>query len=111
MGGVRNTDPARILPGRYAFRFLRFLRDCTSQSRVRRPRRPGRANEPIRRFVPSMTTICALFFGACIGGLGIYLSQTESRKYHQAWIASAGLIVCSIAFVLVLSLMARAAQW
>ena len=57
-----------------------------------------------------MTTIWALFFGACIGGLGIYLSQTESRKYHQAWIASAGLIVCSIAFVLVLSLMARAAQ-
>ncbi len=45
------------------------------------------------------------------GTLILLVSQTESRRDHRAWIAAAGLIVCSIAFVLVLILMARAAPW
>ena len=38
--------------------------------------------KPIACVVPLMTMIWAMFFGACSGGLGIFLSRTH-RKHRQ----------------------------
>lgn len=64
---------------------------------------------PVKRIVPSMTMIWALFFGACNGGLGIHLSLTESND-RKATTSAAGLLACSLAFALVLVLVGLAAS-
>jgi hypothetical protein len=62
---------------------------------------------PIERIVPSGLMIGVLFVGTCCGGIGIHLTRLRWPR-HPIKASAAGVILCSVAFALVLVLFARA---